>query len=89
MILNTDANGNIIDVKCDICGQEFDDLDEIAEFICFDYETGPKALFPNVHVQFDVCQDCFTDKFDEIFTTEEVDDDPNDVVGYEKDDWKN
>lgn len=81
MILKVnDKMDKIVEVKCDICGQIFDDPDEIAEFINFNFTMGEKSLCPNEQIRFDICQDCFVDKFPEIFDREEdVDDDNNNI----------
>ena len=71
MIISKDVNGKVTEVRCDICGVPFDDEDELNEFMSFDYKMGPESLFPDKHVVFDVCQDCFTEAFPDIF----VDDD--------------
>lgn len=67
MIISKNVNGHITEVQCDICNITFDNKDELDEFITFDFVMGPKSLYPNKHVSFMVCQDCFTEAFPDIF----------------------
>lgn len=87
MIIGKDVNGNITEVQCDICKISYVNQEELDEFIRFDYVMGEKSQFPNYHVQFDCCQDCMIDKFDEIFdgleVVEELENDDNDKNYFE------
>lgn len=74
MIQMKDKLNNVLEIKCDICGVVFDDKAEIKEFMCFDYQMGEKSLYPNADVKFDVCQDCFTGAFPEIFEQGDIED---------------
>lgn len=68
MIISRDENGVVTEMQCDICGCSYDDKNELAEFMCFDYTMGEVSLFPNRKITFDCCQDCFTDAFPDVFT---------------------
>ena len=67
-----------MEIECDICGASFTNEDEIAEFMRFDFEMGEISQYPNLHVKFDVCQDCFIDAFPVYFLS--VDDDDGQTV---------
>lgn len=60
-------NGILHEVTCDICSSVFDNEIEIDEFMFFDYVMGENSLYPLKRVVFDVCQDCFTSAFQEMF----------------------
>lgn len=67
MVTLTDANGNVVEIKCDVCGIVYDGVEELEEFVRFDFTMGPKSQYPNKVIKFDCCQDCFIDAFPSIF----------------------
>lgn len=72
MVTLVDEKDSPIEIRCDVCGIEYDDADELNEFIRFDFVMGPKSQYPNRVVKFDCCQDCFIDAFPLIFSEEEI-----------------
>lgn len=72
MITGQDDSGNITEMQCDICRAVYDDVDELREFMCFDFVMGEKSQYPGKEVRFDCCQDCFADAFPDIFEEEIV-----------------
>lgn len=70
MVTLTDANGDVVELRCDVCGIEYDSVEELDEFVRFNFTMGPKSQYPDKVVRFDCCQDCFIDAFPLIFNEE-------------------
>lgn len=67
MILDENEDGVPFEIQCDICKVTFDDIDELREFINFNFKMGARSVCPNKQVTFNCCQDCFINAFPEIF----------------------
>jgi len=60
-------------IKCDYCSVEYDDVNEMQEFICIKTTGGYGSVIGDcTDVELDLCQRCFKKLFEKFYRTKEM-----------------